>query len=222
MITPSTSRLEDSCCDVAMQDLTPPIRRRTVKARKLDPGEPFIIDADKREPIGATVGEFWQWAFSDLAANTTRGVLAEFLVGKALGLSMNVPRGPWDDFDLLTSGGVRVEVKATGLVQSWQSRGSAPGFSGLRGRTLTSNGASYDGKPLVRADVFVFCFDSTASSEVFEPTNLSSWEFYVVPAKVIDATGQKSMRLSRVRELTKRVSFKDVSAAVMEAANASA
>lgn len=31
-----------------------------------------------------TVKEFWSWAYSDLLNNTYRGVLAEFLVYKAL------------------------------------------------------------------------------------------------------------------------------------------
>jgi hypothetical protein len=30
--------------------------------------------------LDATVSDFWRWAFSDLRDNTTRGILAEFLV----------------------------------------------------------------------------------------------------------------------------------------------
>jgi hypothetical protein len=44
-----------------------------------------------------SIGEFWQWAFSDLQENITRGVLAEFLVAKALGISLLV-RQTWDDY----------------------------------------------------------------------------------------------------------------------------
>ena len=35
--------------------------------------------------LDATVADFWRWAFSDLRDNTTRGILAEFLVAKAVG-----------------------------------------------------------------------------------------------------------------------------------------
>ena len=33
-----------------------------------------------------TKQEFWEWAYDDLLANTTRGVLAEYIVAKALGI----------------------------------------------------------------------------------------------------------------------------------------
>jgi hypothetical protein len=33
--------------------------------------------------LDATVADFWRWAFSDLRNNTTRGILAEFLVARA-------------------------------------------------------------------------------------------------------------------------------------------
>lgn len=34
---------------------------------------------------GASVRDFWQWAYSDLRTNTARGVLAEYLVCSRLG-----------------------------------------------------------------------------------------------------------------------------------------
>lgn len=36
-------------------------------------------------PTGQTVGDFWAWAFSDVLSNVNRAVLAEWLVGSALG-----------------------------------------------------------------------------------------------------------------------------------------
>ncbi|MDQ2873467.1 MAG: hypothetical protein M3Y33_00995 [Actinomycetota bacterium] len=35
--------------------------------------------------LDATVAGFWRWAFSDLRDNFTRGILAEFLVARAVG-----------------------------------------------------------------------------------------------------------------------------------------
>jgi hypothetical protein len=35
---------------------------------------------------GATIGEFWAWAYYDILTNTSREIFAEFLVGKALGV----------------------------------------------------------------------------------------------------------------------------------------
>ncbi|WP_020133809.1 hypothetical protein [Streptomyces sp. 351MFTsu5.1] len=51
---------------------------------------------NSREPIqagGETVGrlgDFWSWACSDLANNTMRGVLAEYLVATALGAAIGI------------------------------------------------------------------------------------------------------------------------------------
>jgi hypothetical protein len=45
-----------------------------------------LADADAVEqPEECLVSDFWRWGFSNLTDNTTRGVLAEFLVASALG-----------------------------------------------------------------------------------------------------------------------------------------
>ena len=36
---------------------------------------------------GFSVLDFWQWSMADLVSNTTRGVLAEFIVAQALGIA---------------------------------------------------------------------------------------------------------------------------------------
>jgi hypothetical protein len=62
--------------------------------------------------------DYWRWAFSDLRDNTQRGVLAEFLVALALGRT-ETRRKAWDNYDVTTSSGLRIEVKASGYLQSW-------------------------------------------------------------------------------------------------------
>ena len=63
---------------------------------------------------GATVSDFWRFAMQDLQMNNTRGYLAEFLVGRALGIESN--QVEWDPFDLLwhpnSTDSVRIEVKS--------------------------------------------------------------------------------------------------------------
>ncbi len=49
-----------------------------------------------------SVLEYWSWALSDLQDNANRGVLAEFIVAKAIGAEILV-RGSWDDFDLVAT-----------------------------------------------------------------------------------------------------------------------
>jgi hypothetical protein len=62
---------------------------------------------DPNEPIpgldGRTVGEFWQWAYSDVLSNRNRSILAEFIVGVALDV-VDKPRVEWDAADLCYQG----------------------------------------------------------------------------------------------------------------------
>ena len=84
--------------------------------------------------LDATVSEFWRWAFSDLRENITRGVLAEFLVARALGERRPI-RSAWDDYDVETPTGTKVEVKSAAYLQSWPQRKlSRITFSGLTAR----------------------------------------------------------------------------------------
>ncbi len=62
----------------------------------------------------AKVLDFWQWAYSNLKANDVRGVLAEWLVAKIVGLELG-PRVSWEGWDLITPEGAKIEVKASGL-----------------------------------------------------------------------------------------------------------
>ena len=56
------------------------------------------------EPLHFTVLDFWRWSGSDLLNNAQRGVVAEFLVARALGASGTV-RVEWDAKDVVTPGG---------------------------------------------------------------------------------------------------------------------
>ena len=163
---------------------------------------------------GATIGDFWSWAMSDLLDNVNRGVFAEFLVGQALGCALDRARQSWDDFDLRTPEGTRIEVKSTGRYQSWGSESTRSVFTGLRGRALTPDGAKYDGEPKVRADVFVFCYHSGRDALA-----MTQWQFHVVSGSVIDALNQKSITLFRIRKLAPGIKYEALRQAVCEAAN---
>lgn len=65
--------------------------------------------------------DFWRWTFSDLRTNIVRGVLAEYPVALAVG-DPSPLRQAWDDFDVTTPSGIRVEVKSSAYLQSWRQR----------------------------------------------------------------------------------------------------
>lgn len=146
--------------------------------------------------VPATVREFWAFALGDLRTNNTRGYLAEFLVHQAVGSTR--PRVEWDPFDVLTDDGVRVEVKASGYLQSWeQRRPSRIVFSGLSGREWHPD-TGYGSTRTYRCDVYVFCVQTARTPQTYRPLDVSQWSFHVVAAPVVAATGQRSLSLGRV------------------------
>jgi len=63
------------------------------------------------------VCDFWKWSFSDLLQNTTRGVLAEYIVAALLGIDNDV-RNPWFAYDLELPDGRTIEIKTMALLQA--------------------------------------------------------------------------------------------------------
>lgn len=69
--------------------------------------------------LNTTIGEFWSWAYSDILLNVNRGVFAEFLVAKELGVDVrNYPRIVYDYSDIRYEGKT-IQVKSSAYIQSW-------------------------------------------------------------------------------------------------------
>jgi hypothetical protein len=150
---------------------------------------------------GATVLDFWRWAFSDLRANNVRGVFAEWLVARLLDLPLR-PRESWTSYDLITPAGVTLEVKAAAYLQAWAQRApSAIIFSGLRGQTWTAL-TGYSGTRTYNADLYVFCLQTEQTAEAWNALDLSQWRFWLLPRAAVAATNSGSLGLPTVRRLT--------------------
>jgi len=158
------------------------------------------------EPIGgtgATIRDFWAWTLSDLRTNTVRPMLAEFLVARALGAHHH-PRIEWDACDVRTDDGIRVEVKSAAYLQAWaQVKPSNITFAGLSARTWTPE-AGYSVAGSYNADVYVFGLQTATDHAEYDALNLNQWSFWVLPRSVVEATGQRSLSLARVQELSER------------------
>ncbi|MFJ6214315.1 hypothetical protein ACIQGZ_13405 [Streptomyces sp. NPDC092296] len=148
---------------------------------------------------GGTVLDFWRYALPDLRTNTTRGLLAEFLVHRAVGaVARNTE---WESFDVLTPDGLKIEVKTSAYLQAWgQRRLSEIRFSRLRGRTWTpENGDATEQS--YNADVYVFALHSALTHADYDPLDIGQWGFHVAPRALVQATGQASLGLASVRRL---------------------
>lgn len=107
-------------------------KRKIIK--KLTGKEQFKNSGNK----SFSVVDFWQYGFSNLNSNILRGVLAEFLVENALKDKRDINiRNPWDDYDVLSPQGKKIEVKCSSYLQDWdQDKLSKIVWSGLKAREL--------------------------------------------------------------------------------------
>jgi hypothetical protein len=141
-------------------------------------------------------------------------VLAEFLVAEQLGLTGTRRKG-WDNYDLLTKSGLRVEVKASGYLQGWaQATHSRLNFGRVVGRPWDENTNEFGAEPEVRADVFVFAVQTCRDHASYDALDVGQWEFYVVPAGRVQECGQKSVSVQWVRQHAQAIPLSQLTAAV--------
>jgi hypothetical protein len=176
-------------------------------------------------PLGVSLQQFWQWSGSDLISNSQRGILAEFLVALALGADSGV-RTEWDAYDLRTDSGIKVEVKASGYVQSWaQEKLSSVGFDIAPKLSWDASTNTSAKEPAWPADVYVFAVHAHIEQASIDPLNVNQWEFYVLgtPALNQACRSQKRISLGTLQRLCpKAVPFDGLGEAVVQAAGCEA
>lgn len=178
------------------------------------------------EPLGSgRVIDFWRWALGDLQMNNTRGHLAEYLVAQAVG-DTRPGRIEWDPHDVLAPDGTRIEVKATGRLQSWKSPKPTPvewKFGSIHQTSVWSEDESawVTIDPRDRVDVWVFALQAETDPAAYDPLALEQWEFRALAHRTVIATGQKGAALSTVERLGgKPVPLEGLAQAVAEARRA--
>lgn len=150
--------------------------------------------------------DFWRWALGDLRMNNARGYLAEFLVARAVEDPRPI-RIEWGAHDVESGDGTRIEVKATGLLQSWTSRRiPRPRWSlGSIHSQVTWDDETAAGDvptdPWDRVDVWVFALHTATDPALYDPLDLTQWEFRAVPHRALLITGQQSVGVSAVERL---------------------
>ncbi len=171
-----------------------------MKPERLTGEETFILNG---LCTGDRVIDFWQWVSSDLMSNATRGILAEFIVSRALGLTPET-RAEWDAFDLQTTSGAKVEVKSSAYVQSWfQESPSKINFGIAKTRTWSPETNKLDTAACRQADVYVFCLLAHTDQTTINPLDMNQWEFYVLPTSVLNKQkgDAKIISLSALKKL---------------------
>ncbi len=161
-------------------------------------GNEIILGVDNAHLL-----DFWQWAYSDLMNNSQRGIFAEWLVAKALN-AVNETRTEWDKYDILTSDNIKVEVKASAYLQSWnQNELSKIIFSIRPTYGWDKNTNLYDDVCKRQSDVYVFCVHNHTDMQTINPLDISQWDFYVISTGILNSKVplQKSISLSALIKL---------------------
>lgn len=142
--------------------------------------------------------QFLAWAYDDLLTNTTRGVLAEYIVATALSIH-DRKRVEWDRYDLVI-GDIGVEVKSAAYVQTWKQTQLSKIVFGVRPAmgwdARTDTFAESAGRS---ADVYVFCLLEGEDRDAINPLDAEQWTFYVLPTSKLPE--QKTIRLGPLKAL---------------------
>jgi hypothetical protein len=191
--------------------------RDSLPTRRLTGDEPFHAAAGS---AGFAVRDFWRWAASELAGNTLRGVLAEFLVARSMGLDAGF-RTEWASTDLVSPEGIRIEVKSAAYAQVWaQKKPSAITFGIAPTRGWDAGTGKYDTAVRRQADVYVFAILGRPDTPAVDPLDLDSWEFLVLATHLLDERRptQKTIALAPLLQLgPDRVRFPGLADAVRRA-----
>lgn len=155
-----------------------------IKPTKKSGEEKFIFDG---QPVGdAKLINFWKWSTSDLLSNTTRGILAEFIVAMALGFEREL-YNDWEPYDLEYKG-IKIEIKSSAYIQSWSQKDYSKIQFSIR-PTLAwdakTNSYTSDKKKR-QSDVYIFALLAHKDQKTINPLNLDQWTFYILPTKVLN------------------------------------
>ena len=154
-------------------------------------------------PLQKTLLDFWRWSASDLVGNTTRGVLAEYIVSCALNLQ-SAARVEWDAFDLLAVGGRKIEVKSAAYLQSWKQQGLSRIKFGIQPTRALNDGTNiYEIERKRQAELYIFCLMHHQDRGTINPLDMAQWTFYLLAASVLDkqVQAQKTIVLSSLLRL---------------------
>ena len=168
-----------------------------IKGEKKTGQESFIT---KNGMSGFNLIDFWSWNQSDLVVNITRGILSEFIVKQSLEIESDT-RIEWDDYDLVSNSGKKIEVKSSSYIQSWNQNK----FSEIEFDISPTRSTSGDYSEVKRrwSDFYIFCILKNKVQNTLNPLDLEQWDFYVLETKILDEKkpNQKKIRLNPLLKL---------------------
>ncbi len=160
-----------------------------------------------RNSQGFDLTEFWSWNQSDLIENRTRGILAEFIVKKALGIKSK-NRIEWDEYDLVTEKGTKIEIKSGAYIQTWEQKKYSDIKFNISKTAGSKENPKYNGKHQRWSDFYIFCLLNCKNQEEINPMKLEQWTFYVLKTEILNekVRDQKSIGINSLLKLNPKIS----------------
>ena len=178
--------------------------------KKIFENTPFV---NGNESLGITMLDFWKYQYSNIY--DMQEYIAEFIVGKALGIDEPMNRDGWTLWDIDYQG-KRIEVKQTSYYHSWQEKIANGKISQQRTFSITPAFTRYKDSTTSyerQNDIYVFCLNIGTNEEESYPLDMANWEFYVVPTSVVNENctpSQKSISLGKVRKLAPLTKYEEL------------
>lgn len=149
---------------------------------------------------------------SPLISNIYRGLVAEIIVGVAMGSEWKMCSGDWRGWDFEHAMGWRLEVKQSAARQTWTGtrKATKPIFD-IRTRTGYFEGADWVADPRQFAHIYVFAHHPTTDANV-DHRDPSQWQFHVVSTDRLPAG--KTISLVKVALLSGAVPWVGLKAEV--------
>jgi len=170
--------------------------------------------------------DFWTWGFSDLCDDDVKGIFAEWLVHRLLGIRTE-RRVSWANSDVIAPNGARIEIKSTSYWQSWKlveengkerDRPTHPiqddakiRFNGLKAKDSTGTRTDSHGKDF-KSHIYVFALQKEKDPQRWNAMDLSQWEFYAFPVEELREFASDSVSLMKLRERQRPMSAADLAA----------
>lgn len=167
--------------------------------------------------LGFDLKSFWQWSRSDLLDNTTRGIIAEYLVERAFGMGEDDVRDIWNPCDIETPSGIRIQVKSAAYIQAWhQNKLSCITFNVQSRRGWDSNTNLLSKTVQRHSDVYVFAVLAHTIKSTIDPLNVDQWQFFVLPTEVLNKRkrSQHSITLKSLEQLCSPVGYHSLKGAI--------
>jgi len=170
-----------------------------IKTKPLEAAKRFRF---KQQMLDFTIEDFWKWNQSDLVENRNRGILAEYIVKQALQID-SITRLEWDSFDFITEESLKIEVKSSAYIQSWNQKKKSSIRFDIEPKSHIQEDNTYSTEKLRNSDLYIFCFLHHEEQCTINPTDLSQWTFFLVTTNELNQKlpYQKSISISTIEML---------------------